>query len=57
MLTNDLITEINHQPVKNSEDLIHYLRKLKVGDKVTLLVIRNGNPVAISLTLGEKPAP
>jgi serine protease Do len=51
----DLVTEINHKAISNPDDLVKIIRKLKVGDKVNLLILRNGNPMVVEVVLGEKP--
>jgi S1-C subfamily serine protease len=52
----DIILEINHQPVANSEDLIKMIRKFKVGAKITVLIMRNGNLLTKEVTLEERPS-
>lgn len=53
----DLLMEINHQAVSSPEDVIKYLKAhAKVGDKVNLLVLRDGMPQTFEVTLSEKPS-
>ncbi len=52
----DIILEVNHQSVANSEALIAMIRKFKVGDKITVLILRNGNLLTKEVTLEERPA-
>jgi serine protease Do len=48
----DLIVSINNEEIKTSGDLRKYLySNLKVGDKVTLKIYRQGKSMSISLTL------
>ncbi|VAW43613.1 Outer membrane stress sensor protease DegQ, serine protease [hydrothermal vent metagenome] len=52
----DYITAINGQPVKNPDDLLSYLVfETAVGETVELTLIRDGEEVVLSLTLGERP--
>ena len=52
----DVVLEVNHQPIKTSDELIKLIRKYKVGDKVTLLISRNGNPLTKEVVLEERPS-
>jgi len=53
----DVIIAINGQPVKTFNDLVSYLEaSARVGDKVTLTILRNGKQMDISLMLGVRPA-
>jgi serine protease Do len=57
MVGGDVITAINNQPVKQFEDLISYLfRHVEPGQKVTLTILREGNPLNIDVTLSARPA-
>lgn len=51
----DVILEINHQTISDSEQLIKMIRKMKVGDKVTILLSRNGNLMTKEVVLEERP--
>jgi S1-C subfamily serine protease len=51
----DLIIDFNHQAVSNSNDLIGYIKKQKVGDQVNLTVVRNGKQFSVDVVLAEKP--
>jgi S1-C subfamily serine protease len=53
----DVITAINGTPIKGMNDLIAYLNdNTKVGDKVTLTVLRGGKSISVDLTLTARPA-
>src|SRR5262249_44349081 len=52
---NDIITAANKQPIKNYEALVAFLAKNKAGTKVALEVLRDGKPMTINITLGERP--
>lgn len=49
----DVITKINDSEIKNSSDLIRELYKNKVGDKVTITYIRDGQTKQTEAVLGE----
>ena len=52
----DVITAIDGQPVKRFEDLVTFLaRNGKVGQTVTLTILRDGNEKTIKLTLAARP--
>ncbi|MGE5582732.1 MAG: S1C family serine protease [Bacillota bacterium] len=51
----DLVLEINHKPIANSDDFVKLIRQQKPGDKITLLIFRNGTLVSAEVVLGEKP--
>lgn len=54
----DLITAVDDHPVHTFNDLISYVIKEKSpGDTVTLTVIRGGEQLQLSLTLGKRPEP
>jgi serine protease Do len=53
----DIIVGINNQPVKVFDDLLGYVvMHTKVGDTVTLHVLRNGKLMDVSLVMGARPA-
>lgn len=49
----DVILEIDKKKVKTSQDLQKEIRSLKVGQKVLLLVYRDGKKKLITATIGE----
>jgi len=49
----DVITKINNIEVQNSSGLVHEIYKYKVGGKVTITYIRNGQTKDVQATLGE----
>jgi 2-alkenal reductase len=52
----DLITAFDGQPVSTFDELLSYLLTSKSpGDTVTLTVLRDGQSVDITVTLGERP--
>jgi S1-C subfamily serine protease len=53
--SGDIILQLNHQKVTSREQLANAVAKMKVGDKITLLVWRNGSLQPVDVTLGDKP--
>jgi 2-alkenal reductase len=52
----DVIVAINGQPIKQFEDLASYLfDNTKVGDSITVTVLRNGKQQDMKVTLGALP--
>jgi len=57
-LGGDVIIGADNQTVENLSQLTNYLSEnKKVGDKVTLDVLRDGQPKEITVTLASKPSP
>ncbi|HYU18194.1 MAG TPA: trypsin-like peptidase domain-containing protein [Chloroflexota bacterium] len=52
----DVITQIDGHPLKSVDDLVGYLEGRQVGDTVRLSVLRDGQPLDLSATLGARPA-
>jgi S1-C subfamily serine protease len=53
----DVVIAIDGVEVTGFEDVINYLAShTGVGDVVTLSVVRDGNEIAIDVTLEERPA-
>lgn len=50
----DIITGANGTKYATNQDLITYIQTLKVGDKVTLNVVRDGKAMDLSVTIGNK---
>ena len=51
----DIIKAMNNTRIGNSTDLVRFLSKTKPGDKVILLVERNGEETEIEITLAAHP--
>lgn len=52
----DLITAFDGQPVETYEEMLSYLLTTKSpGDTVVLTILRDGQPMDITITLGERP--
>jgi S1-C subfamily serine protease len=52
----DVITAIDGKSVTSVEDILNYINTKKVGDVVTLKVVRGGNAMDVSITLATRPA-
>jgi serine protease Do len=52
----DIVTQIDKQKIEGAADVVDYVSGQKVGDKVKLAVLRDGQPSAVEVTLGELPA-
>lgn len=50
----DIITGVNGKNYATSQDLITFIQSLKVGDKVTLNVVRDGKKLELPVTIGNK---
>ncbi|HEY9897637.1 MAG TPA: trypsin-like peptidase domain-containing protein [Pantanalinema sp.] len=55
LTTGDVVQALNGKPVKNAHDLIVAVGTLKVGEKVSLLVNREGQKKTLDVTLGQMP--
>jgi S1-C subfamily serine protease len=50
----DVITGMDGTAYKDNQSLISAIQKKKIGDKVTLNVIRNGEKIDVPITIGNK---
>jgi serine protease Do len=53
--SGDVITKIDGEEVKDSNDLTMKVTSHAPGDTVTLDVIRDGKPMKVNVTLGQRP--
>ncbi len=53
--SGDIILELNHSKVSDPDQIRSAIAKMKVGEKVTLLVWRGGNLQPFDVTLGDRP--
>lgn len=51
---NDIITHVNDKEIKSSSDLISIINDAKIGDTCKMTVYRQGNTIALTVTIGEK---
>ena len=49
----DIITGVDGNPVKDLSDLLSYVNDMKVGDRITFDIVRNGDPLQIDITLAK----
>jgi len=54
-LGGDIIIQADNLEIKEADELIKYLRERKIGDQVTLKIIRDGKTREIKVTLQERP--
>lgn len=52
---NDVIIKFDKTEVESMEELISFIRRKKVGQKVEVVINRNGKIIKLSLVLSEKP--
>ena len=49
----DVVTGLNGKPVETWPDLLSSVNDFEVGDRVTLDLVRNGDPIQIDITLAK----
>tara|TARA_B100002051_G_C16549946_1_gene542047 strand:- start:54 stop:809 length:756 start_codon:yes stop_codon:yes gene_type:complete len=54
LMYEDIIVAINDEEVKNTDDLTRIKLKYKIGDEITLKILRNNQVIEKKLVLGEK---
>ena len=55
-LVGDLVVELEGKPAEDTRQIQEALGDAKVGDKLTLTVLRGGSPVQLPIVLGDRPA-
>lgn len=53
---NDIITKINNKAIDQNNSLSALVNKYRVGDKITLTVLRDGKEVKVGVTLAAAPS-
>jgi S1-C subfamily serine protease len=53
---SDIITAVNGERVASWNDFVRDVVTKKIGDRVTLSVVRNGKSMTVAVTLAERPA-
>jgi photosystem II stability/assembly factor-like uncharacterized protein len=53
----DIVVGINKAGIKKPEEFSQAIQKTKPGDKVALDLLRDGKPLTLTVTLGERPGP
>ena len=56
MTGGDVITAVDGQTVTSMDDLLGILQQSKVGQKVTLSIVRDGKQLEVTVTLAARPA-
>ena len=51
----DIIVGFDERSVRTLDDLVNSIRLYKVGDTITLHVLRDGTALEFGVTLGERP--
>lgn len=52
----DVILKIDGQQIKDPDDLVNYVKGLQLGQRIVLLVQRQGKTLYLPLEIKEKPA-
>jgi S1-C subfamily serine protease len=52
---HDVITKVNNITIDDKTSLTSALSKFKVGETVTLKVVRSGKTISVKVTLGNAP--
>ena len=55
-VVGDLVVELEGKPAEDTRQIQEALGNVKVGDKLTLTVLRGGSPVHLPIVLGDRPA-
>lgn len=55
LLPGDIMTSFDGKPIKNLYDFTYALRDGRVGQTVAVTVLRDGQELTLSVTLGERP--
>jgi serine protease Do len=55
LLGGDVVTAINGQPVRNHQDYITRVSGLRPGQRVRVVVVRDGQPRELVVTVAERP--
>jgi serine protease DegQ len=53
----DILMEVNGQAVPNPSAMLNVVAAVQPGSVATLKLLRNGDPVALKLTVGKRPKP
>ncbi len=55
VVSADVIVEADGKQIKTSDELVEYLKTKKVGDTVTLTVLRDKQRLTVTATMGARP--
>ena len=56
LVSADIVVEIDGQPIRSSQDLSDYVARKRVGDTITLTVVRGKERLTLTATLGDREA-
>jgi S1-C subfamily serine protease len=51
----DIVQSVDGRPINSIGELVGYADERQIGDRVTLGIVRDGQELALELTLGEFP--
>ena len=51
----DVITKIDDEIIETPEDVVNYVRKSKIGDKLTFVILRKGKEIKTIVKVKERP--
>jgi S1-C subfamily serine protease len=54
--TGDVITTVNGQPVKSNSELRNSIGLMRVGDKVEIVLVRDGKPLRVTAVIADTAA-
>jgi S1-C subfamily serine protease len=55
LLGGDILTQINGTPIRSHQDYVARVRTLRVGQRVKVVVVRDGAARELTLTVAERP--
>jgi S1-C subfamily serine protease len=55
LLGGDILTQINGTPIRSHQDYVARVKTLRVGQRVKVIVVRDGTPRELTLTVAERP--
>src|SRR5262249_60785697 len=55
LLGGDILTAINGTPIRNHAEYVARVKTLRVGQRVKITVVRDGQPREMTLTVSERP--
>jgi S1-C subfamily serine protease len=55
ILLGDVIVELQRKPALDTENIQELLASSKIGEKISLVLLRAGTPTEVTLILGERP--
>lgn len=57
LVGGDVLTAIDHQSLTQMEDLLTFVEQAQPSQKITVLLLRYGKPMRVSVTLTPVAAP